>query len=224
MPAEFQPNLSTLDRPQRRLWDELSQIPPDFSLCGGTAVALHLGHRASVDFDFISAASFDPDELYETLSFLREGVVVQKGARMLTCIVDRGGAVKLSFFGVPNVRLINEPRRVNGNQLRVASLLDLAGMKAAVVQKRAEAKDYIDLDAIIQNGKVDLPAALSAGKRLYGAVFNPELTLKSLCFFDEGDLPSLPADIRNRLLIAVKAVDLSNLPTIPSRSADLMEG
>jgi len=64
--------------------------------------------------------------------------------------------------------------------LRIAGLLDLAGTKAAVVQKRAEARDYIDIDALIHCGNIGLPYALSAAKWIYGSQFNPELTLKSL--------------------------------------------
>ena len=63
--------------------------------------------------------------------------------------------------------------------MRIASLLDLAGMKAAVVQKRAEAKDYIDLDAIIQNdGDRFADGTCRRAMAMYGHAFNPELTLQ----------------------------------------------
>ena len=67
----------------------------------------------------------------------------------------------MSFFGVPGLGRVREPLVCPGNGARVAALIDLAGMKAAVVQKRAEAKDYLDLDAILAHG-VDLSAALAA--------------------------------------------------------------
>jgi Nucleotidyl transferase AbiEii toxin, Type IV TA system len=183
-------------------------------LCGGTAVALHLGHRLSVDFDFIAEGEFDPDELRSRITFLHESRTLQKSANTLTCVVDRDGPVQLSFFGMPSIRLVNEPHLIAGSGLRVASLLDLAGMKAAVVQKRAEAKDYLDVDAIIQSGAVDLPTALAAAGALYGSAFNPQLTLKSLCYFGDGTLPTLPQDVRDRLVFAVNAVDLARLPVL----------
>jgi hypothetical protein len=214
MPPQFRPNLSVLHEPQRRLWDELNSVPSAFVLCGGTAVALHLGHRHSVDFDFISSTEFDPDELPKQMPFLLGTRTVQKSASTLTSIVDRGGPVAVSFFGVPSVRLISLPEVAPDNQLRVASLLDLAAMKAAVVQKRAEAKDYIDVDAIIQSGGVDLPMALAAAQLIYGTSYNPELTLRSLSYFGDGTLPTLPQDVRDRLAIAVGAVNLSQLPAI----------
>jgi len=45
--AEFKPRLDRLPPPQRRLWAELAALPPEFVLYGGTAIALHLGHRES---------------------------------------------------------------------------------------------------------------------------------------------------------------------------------
>jgi len=57
----FVPNLSMLPPPQVRLWQELGSTPESFKLYGGTALALRLGHRSSVDFDFFSNAPFDPD-------------------------------------------------------------------------------------------------------------------------------------------------------------------
>ena len=104
----------------------------------------------------------------------------------------------------------------------MAALLDLAGTKVAVVQKRAEAKDYLDLDALLQHG-IDLPSALAAGRVVYGRGFNPLITLKTLSFFD--DVPNLPADVRKRLSTAVEAVDPSRLPVLTpyARRADERE-
>src|SRR2546423_5437346 len=99
---DFEPKLSVLPDEQRRLWNELSGVPPSFVLCGGTAIALQLGHRASLDFDFIGCEEFDPDQLYGELPFLHESKTVQKAANTLTCLVDRGGPIQISFFGVPS--------------------------------------------------------------------------------------------------------------------------
>jgi hypothetical protein len=90
-------------------------------------------------------------------------------------------------------------------------------MKASVVQMRAEAKDYIDIDAILTDGRIDLPMALAAAKAIYGKAFNPQVTLKSLTYFEDGTVKKLPAAIRDRLVKAVRAVDLDKLPTIAAR-------
>ncbi len=87
-------------------------------------------------------------------------------------------------------------------------------MKASVVQIRAEAKDYIDLDAMIASGKVDLPAALAAARAIYGTQFNPEITLKALSYFGDGNLRGLPEPMKARLAKAAREVDLDRLPDL----------
>lgn len=127
--------------------------------------------------------------------------------------MHRQEPVRVSFFALPGFAEIAEADIAPDVGLRIASLVDLAGTKAAVVQKRAEAKDYLDLDALMANG-IDLPHALAAGRVLYGSGFNPQITLKALTYFEDGSLPSLPEDTRNRLLAAVRGADLDRLPIL----------
>jgi hypothetical protein len=218
--ADFAPRLDILPASQRHLWDELVGVPSEFVLYGGTAIALHLGHRESADFDFFGDCNFDPAELLAGVPFMKGAKIIQHEANTLTGIVDRGGAVNVSFFGVPEIPRLQTPLESADNKLKVASLLDLAGMKAAVVQRRAEARDYIDVDALIMDGNIDLSTALAAGRAIYGAQFNPEITLKALCFFDDGNLSQLPGEIKERLTAAVCAVDLDRLPVIGDRKRD----
>src|SRR6266496_3802585 len=148
----FDPNLSALPVAQLALWQELASTPESFTLYGGTALALRLGHRASVDFDFFSNASFDPERLANEIPYLRGAERIQMSPDTLTCRVERGGPVLLSFFGGLGLGQVAAPDQASGPLLRVASLLDLAGSKAAVIQKRAEAKDYMDIHAILRHG------------------------------------------------------------------------
>lgn len=207
-------HLEILPPPQRRLWDELACVPETFALYGGTAVALHLGHRVSLDFDLFGSHPFDPDHLYRALPILQDAEVLQKSSDTLTCLVHRGGEVRISFFGVPELGRIDDPLVAPDNGLRVAALRDLAGTKTAVVQKRAAAKDYLDLDAILSRGGVDLATALAASRQIYGNAFNPQITLKALSFFGDGDLTTLPPEVCRRLSRAVRAVDLDRLPSL----------
>lgn len=200
----FIPNLRTLPDPQRALWLELGATPDVFTLYGGTALALHLGHGSSVNFDFFSNASFDPDRLASDVPYLQEAERVQVAPNTLTCRVQRGGPVLVSFFGDLGLGQVAAPEQVHKPSLHVASLLDLAGTKAAVVQKRADLKDYLDIDALLQNG-IDLPKLLAAGTVVYGRKFNPLITLKALSYFE--DLPALPQDVRTRLMRAVAAYE-----------------
>ena len=218
-PAKFErmftPQLHILPLPQRLLWDELDQVPAEFVLYGGTAVALHLGHRQSVDFDFFGNQYFDPVKLTATIPFMATATITQREPNTLSGTVERGGPVKLSFFGLPDIPRLMPPH-VTDNGVQIASLLDLAGMKAAVVQQRAEAKDYIDLDAIITDDRIDLPTALAAARAIYGRTFNPQITLKALSFFDDGNLRRVPNAMQERLAKAAREVDLDRLPTLPN--------
>jgi len=96
--ADFTPRLDILPPPQRRLWDELAVVPGEFVLYGGTALALHLGHRESLDFDFFGNKPLDPAKLVPAASFLVGAIVTQREPNTFSCTIDRGGVVKLSFF------------------------------------------------------------------------------------------------------------------------------
>lgn len=218
----FKPRLDILAPPQRRLWDALASIPAEFVLYGGTALALRFGHRQSVDFDFFGSRTFEPRALTASLPLLAGATLTQQAPNTLGVIVDRGGPVKLSFFGVPELARLQPPAIAPDNGLQVASLLDLAGTKASVVQQRAEAKDYIDIDAILTDGRVDLPTALAAAQAIHGPQFNPLLTLKALSFFEDGDLHRLADATKDRLAAAARQVDPERLPRIdpPDRARD----
>ncbi len=109
---------------------------------------------------------------------------------------------------------LNPAHLADDNGLQIASLLDIAGTKASVLQVRAEAKDYLDMDALIRLGGTDLSTALAAAQELYGPSFNPQITLKALSYFDDGNLANLPEDLKSRLAIAAREVDLDRLPDI----------
>jgi hypothetical protein len=159
----FQANLDTLPPPQLRLWPELDGTPQHFTLYGGTALALRLGHRASVDFDFFTNQTLDPDQIAQTIPYLKGAERVQVAPNTLTCRLDREGSILVSFFGELDLGLVAPPEQVSGRRLYVASLLDLAGTKAAVIQKRVEVKDYLDIAALLEHG-VDLPTILGADR------------------------------------------------------------
>ena len=65
----YTPRLDILPVAQRALWPRLSEVPKDFVLYGGTAIALHLAHRQSIDFDFFAATPFDGESLQNGLPF-----------------------------------------------------------------------------------------------------------------------------------------------------------
>jgi hypothetical protein len=197
--------------PQRQFWNELQFVPGQFVLYGGTAIALQLGHHRSIDFDFFSSAGADSDDLLRRVPWLRGAETMCGTPDTLTCRVDRAGPIKVSFFGTPLLRALRAPLVEPATSLKLASLLDLAGAKAFVLQQRAEAKDYLDVDALLGSG-LSLPVMLAAGGAIFGARFDAQSTLKALSYFGDGDLDTLDQDVRQHLLGAVRAADLEHLP------------
>ena len=209
-------DLGMLAAPQRRLWNSLGATPAGFVLYGGTALALRLGHRESLDFDFFSRESFAPDDLKTRIDYLEGSRTLQQSENTLTCVVDCQGEVHVSYFGGLDLCSVHEPERAEGPGIFVASLLDLAATKVATVQARADAKDYFDIDALLRTG-ITLEDALGAAGAVYGSGFNPLLSLKALTYYAEGDLDTVPKTVRDRLAAAVAAVDLKRLPTFDPR-------
>jgi Nucleotidyl transferase AbiEii toxin, Type IV TA system len=158
---------------------------------------------------------FDPEQLRAAIPYLRNSETVQQDINTLTCRIDRGGPVLVSYFGALRIRQIHEPSLAAGAKIAIASLADLAGTKAAVIQKRAEPKDYIDIDVLLRNN-FELTDILKAGQTIYGPSFNPTLTLKALAYFD--DVPDLAPAIQKRLAAAVKAVNPAQLVQKPKSS------
>ena len=209
----FVPKLATLPEAQRAIWDELKQVPRRFVLYGGTALALRIGHRQSEDFDFFADAPMSPEELLRTLPLLKDATIRQNAPNTLTVVVHRKAPVKLSFFGLTR-RRVNNPEPTVDGVAQVASLLDIAAFKMAVLPARAEAKDYLDVRALLQNG-ISLGDALGAAQAVYGEQFNPMITLKALTYFCDGDLPALPRDVQQALRTAAVVERISHFEPLP---------
>src|SRR5205809_816289 len=118
---------------QLRLWPELAQTPEEFTLYGGTAIALQLGHRPSLDFDFFAWRPFAPNNLMQKIPYLRGATARHAAPDTLTVTVDRGGPTQLSFFGGLDLGQVARADTAIGPGIKVASLIDLAGFKVAVV-------------------------------------------------------------------------------------------
>jgi hypothetical protein len=209
----FSPKLDTLPGSQRTVWKELTATPKQFVLYGGTALALRLGHRVSEDFDFFTNATFEPQNLLNRIPYLHGGKVTLLRENTLTCVLDRNGPVPVSFFGGLGLNRVADPDTARDNGVQVASLVDVAGCKMAVVQRRAEAKDYRDIAALLDSG-VSLTKALAAAKAIYGEQFEPRTTLRALTYFSDGDLPTLPISLQDALRNAAKGVKLDQLPQL----------
>lgn len=158
----------------------LKKFKADFYLAGGTGLALQIGHRDSVDFDFFSAKNFATSKLYEKIKDVFAGhkiSKVQEEKNTLTVFID--GKIKLSFFSYP-YKLIG--KLVNEENIKIASIEDIAVMKLAAIVSRATNKDYIDLYFILK--KFSLRDILEkTEKKLPDLDIN--LVLKSLIYFTD---------------------------------------
>jgi Nucleotidyl transferase AbiEii toxin, Type IV TA system len=216
MSDAFEPQLDILPLAQRRLWPELAATPSHFTLYGGTAIALRLGHRQSVDFDFFTEVLFEPRALADSIPYLRGATIRQSAANTLTVTVERDGPVRLSFFGGLRIGQVAEAETVAGPRFNVAALIDLAGMTAAVVTQRAEARDYLDIHALLTIAHIPLSSMLAAATVIYGNEFNPLVSLKAIAYHDDLALAGLSPEARRDLIDAVRATKLEHIPALPS--------
>jgi hypothetical protein len=214
MTPTFAPRLEILPAAQRKLWPELAKTPAEFTLYGGTAIALRLAHRHSIDFDFFTLASFEPDSLLNRIPYLKDAVLRQASKNTLSVTVDRGGLVQLSYFGGLGIGQVAPAERVQGPGFHVASLLDLAGMKAAVLPQRVEFRDYLDVHALLIKAGIPLAEMLAAARVIHGDRFNPLITLKALAYHEDFTLAELPKSVRNDLSKAATTTDFQKLPIL----------
>lgn len=221
MPDRLDPRLDILPPAQREIWPQLAPgANLSFVLYGGTAVALHLGHRVSIDFDFFKAEPLEKGKIEASFSFLRDARVIQESDNTLVLDVSMpSGRVKVSYFGGLALGRINDPLRTRDNVLFVASREDLLVTKLKAILDGAEAKDYRDIAAMLSTG-VSLERALGAFAKMYRK--DPALPLRAIGFFKDGDLPSLPQADQDLLRAARDCV--SDVPDISLQDGLLPAG
>jgi len=179
-----------LPRDTAATWDVIASLVPHGAyLGGGTAIAVHLGHRVSRDLDFFfHHGSVDLDELTRRLSAAGPFAVTERAPGTLNGVFS---ATKVQFLhadeGCPQ-HLLEPPQEVDG--LRIAQLSDLMAMKLKVVGDRGELRDYFDLMIIEQRaGRM-----VDEGLALFVERFQPEYPqqainhiLLGLGYFDDVD-------------------------------------
>ena len=151
-----------------------------FYLAGGTGLALQLGHRDSVDFDFFTGDHFDTAKLFvELLDIFTGRKIVRTLEEKDSLNVTVDGEIKLSFLRYPYVLIRDCLEEEN---FRIASVEDIACMKLSAIVSRAVEKDFVDLYFIIQ--KIPLKSLLTMlGQKMPSLDIN--LVLKSLVYFDD---------------------------------------
>jgi hypothetical protein len=217
-------HLEILPAPQKEFWDELAGIlPAQFVLYGGTAVALRLGHRNSIDFDFFSDRSFEFDQLLATMPSLQRATVLDRRLNAATVSLPMSsGEVKLSFFGGLSFGRVGDPECFD-DKVPLASSLDLLATKLKTLHDRIEPKDYLDIEALLKSG-LSLNQGISAARGLYGEALNPLDTAKAVGWFKDGDLDrKLSGSTRTFLRDASTRID-PTIDPLPIKSKTLSPG
>jgi len=155
------------------------KLPKNYYLAGGTALALYLGHRTSLDFDFYTSSEFDREEILNLLkkNWGEENITVSSLEKNF--FIGEINKVNVSVFHYPYKLLAN---LVNLRNISLASLDDIAAMKIIAVIQRPAKRDYIDLYYLLKQYP---PKTIFqwAGKKYSN--FNPYLALRALSFFDD---------------------------------------
>lgn len=167
-----------LNTDQEKLLPFIKSFSTDFYLVGGTAIALHLSHRRSIDFDLFTDNTFDPMKIRNKI--LRDKVITHtfsQGSGELTILIDK---VKVTFFHYS----FNIERNVVFEQaLKLPDLITLGAMKAFALGRRAKWKDYVDLYFIFQ--KYSLKELMEKTNGIFKTEFNEKLFRTQLSYFDD---------------------------------------
>jgi predicted nucleotidyltransferase component of viral defense system len=169
-----------LDKKRLDILPIISGFKKEFYLAGGTALALQLGHRDSIDFDFFKNGDFDTKKLFEELKEAfhdYEIKKVQDEKNTLTIILNEN--IKISFFAYKYKLLFP---LIDEEYLSIASVKDIACMKLSAITSRATEKDYVDLYYILQD--ISLDELLKLSKEKFSSI-DENIILKSLIYFDD---------------------------------------
>lgn len=201
----IRPLLEILPEPQQRIWPALARLSPHFILYGGTAVALRLGHRVSVDFDFFSDIEIDEAAKEEILQLFDVDSILQNDQNTLVFdVVVDGHPVKLSFFGGLGFGCVSVSDVTDDGVACIASLEDLLAHKLKAIHDRAEGKDYQDIAVMLMNGQ-SLARGLAAREALFGSSVPSMLTLKALMYFDDVSEPErISGEMKRTIVEAVR--------------------
>lgn len=180
--------IDVLPKIQRQLWKTLAGIREveRFYLAGGTAMALHFGHRESIDFDFFRPEPFASQGLVEALS--AAGTIRIESQTPDTLIASLSG-VKSSFFHYP-YPLLAPLHPCEG--ISVADLKDLAAMKIVAIAQRGVKKDFIDLHAILSSGWNFEAVFFCVEQKYPTQKYNKMHLLKSLTYFEDAERDPMP--------------------------------
>ncbi len=170
---------------QYELISYLKEFHKSFYLAGGTAIALHIGHRRSIDFDFFTAVKLNKSMIKAKLKSIPfDKRPVFEDLDQLHILVNN---VKISFFSYPFT--VEHPVKIP-SFITMPALLSLAAMKAFALGRRAKWKDYVDIYFILKDYYTIEDISIEA-KKIFGQLYSEKLFREQLAFHDDIDYSEL---------------------------------
>ena len=168
-----------LTREQKELLPLVKKFYKDFGLVGGTAIALHIGHRESVDFDLFSFEEFKNVNIKKRILRSKKiDNIIRDETEQFTFVIN---GVLFTFFRYP----FKINYEINFNQtLKMPSLLTLAAMKLFALGRRAKWKDYVDLYFIIKDFH-SVSEIIKQAESMFGNEFNEKICREQLAYFKD---------------------------------------
>ena len=170
-----------LNDKQIELLPLVGEFKREYYLVGGTAIALYLGHRRSIDFDLFKFASLNRKKNLEKVqSSGFPSIVTWNVTDQMNLVVNE---VKVTFFQYPFQIKAN---KVFDNIIRLPELLDLAAMKAYALRRKSKWKDYVDLYFLLKK-KFTFDEISQRAVSIYGDLFSDKLFRSQLSYFEDVD-------------------------------------
>lgn len=168
-----------------RLLKKLQEIDylSDFRLVGGTALALQIGHRVSVDLDLFAFSESDVAPIVDYIDTLGKIRIVNRTPKVLNLFIDE---IKVDFVTF-QYDFIRPPEVID--TIRLASIQDIAAMKLSAITSRGAKKDYIDLYFLLDIYTLSEMFDFYRLKFPDGSDF---LVVKSLTYFNDADIEPMP--------------------------------
>lgn len=154
---------------------------PGFYLAGGTALALQIGHRISVDFDLFTSEELPQDLLKQIENIFGDSAVqpIVNQVDQITVTVDN---IQVTFLHYPFPPLLD---LVKSESVQLLSVKEIAATKAYTLGRRATFKDYVDLYFIFKEDHANLKDTIELAEQKYGERFNRKLFLEQLVYLED---------------------------------------
>ena len=196
--------LETVESSTLELLKKLQRLPvlEQTRLVGGTALALQLGHRKSIDLDFFGTVDCEAEYLRESIAGIASLTILKESPHIHIYIVD-GINVDIVNYKYPWLDDV-----VLEQGLRLASVSDIAAMKITAIIGRGTKKDFIDIAFLLHHFSLEEILHFYAAKYNDSSVF---MAMKSLAYFDDAEADPMPDMFVNQSWQQVKAYILSKI-------------